>query len=463
MSDPSVARKKSVGLFGFFALGFGCIVGSGWVVLLGEWLERAGPFGAGAGLIAGGAVMILVGLCYGELSSRVPMAGADYIYTRVAFGRGMGFGVGWFLLLYLLLIISFEGIALAWMLETIMPQLKGATAYLFAGTPVTFDAIAIGLLGVGLIASLSFVGTPSAVRFQSLITVVFLVTAVSVLAAAAMFGEQRGIPEFFGPDVAQWGGALWVFSTAAIFYNGFQAIPQVIEERANRVSFRALSSTIAISIGAAALFYTLVILSTSVAAPWRWTVEQQLPAAAAVQAAIPGLGVVLLSAAAISVVKTWNALFITAVQTVVALSRDGILPRAIARVNSRRAYVPATCLVGCINILGILIGRGGVTPLIDMASISIGLVMVACCIAVYRLRVRNGAAPFTVPGGNITLAIATLGTLLMATAGMAVILQRPGLPIELILMVMWAGIGAVCWFVALRKTAVAVASTEPTL
>jgi len=461
MSDPTVARRKSVGLFGFFALGFGCIVGSGWVVLLGEWLQRAGPLGAGAGLLAGGAIMILVGLCYGELSSRVPMAGADYIYTRVAFGRGVGFGVGWFLLLYLLLIISFEGIALAWMLETILPQLKGATAYLFAGTPVTFDAIAIGLLGVALIAGLNLVGTPWAVRFQSLVTVLFLITAVSVLTAAATLGEQHGIPDFLGPDVAVWSGGLWVFSTAAIFYNGFQAIPQVVEERAKRVSFRALSVTIAISIGAAALFYTIVILSTSVAAPWRWTVEQELPAAAAVQAAIPGLGLVLLSAAAISVIKTWNALFITAVQTVVALGRDGILPQAIARVNSRRAYVPATCLVASANILGILIGRGGITPLIDMASISIGLVMIACCIAVYRLRVRSGPAPFTVPGGNLSLIVATLGTLLMATAAVAVILQRPGLPTELILMAMWGAAGAACWHVALRKAALTVPSTEP--
>lgn len=466
MSEPSAARKsrkRSVGLFGFFALGFGCIVGSGWVVLLGDWLERAGPLGAGLGLLAGGAVMILVGLCYGELSSRVPMAGADYIYTRVAFGRATGFAVGWFLLLYLLLIISFEGIALAWMLETIVPHLKGATAYVSVGMPVTFEAIAVGLLGVGLIAGLNLVGTPSAVRFQSLITVIFLITAVSVLSAAATLGEQRGVPEFVGPDIAIWSGALWVFSTAAIFYNGFQAIPQVVEERADRVSFRALSSTIAVSIGAAAAFYSLVVVSTSVAAPWRWTVQQELPAAAAVQAAIPGLGLVLLSAAAISVIKTWNALFITAVQTVVALSRDGILPHGIARVNGRRAYVPATCLVATINIIGILIGRGGVTPLIDMASISIGLVMVACCIAVYRLRKRSGPAPFTVPGGNVTVAIATLGTLLMAVAGITVILLRSGPPVELMLMVLWALIGAGCWYAAVRKSAAPVLSSEPSL
>jgi len=446
-----MTRRPGIGLFGFFALGFGCVVGSGWVVLLGQWLDQGGPIGAGAALLAGAVIMILVGLAYGELASRVPLAGADYIYTRTAFGPAAGFAAGWFLLLFLLLMASFEGIALAWMLETILPALKGATAYVAVGTPVTFDAIAIGLLGVAVMAGLNLAGTASAVRFQSLVTSVFLLTALGVLFAAVFLGGQRGAAQFSGPDVAKWSGSLWVFSTAAIFYNGFQTIPQVIEEKASHVSFRALSLTIGGSIAAAGIFYLLVISCTTIATPWRWTVAQQLPTAAAAEAAVPGLGVVLLCAAAFSVMKTWNAVFITAVQTVVALSRDGVLPRRLAQVNSRHAYVAAACFVALANVFGVLMGRGAVAPLIEMASISMGLVMAGCCAGVYALRVRHGAAPYTLPGGLVTLGTAIIGTFLMAVAAVVVIALRPGAPIELLLMAIWAGAGAVFWRLMVRR------------
>lgn len=440
-----------VGLFGFFALGFGCVVGSGWVVLLGEWLQRAGPLGAGTALLAGAVIMVLVGLAYGELASRVPMAGADYTYARAAFGPTAGFAAGWFLLLYLLLLISFEAIALAWILETILPTLKTASAYVLAGTPVTLDSIVIGLVGITVIGGLSILGTALAVRFQSAVTAVFLTTALGVLLTAAFCGDQRGIPELATPNAFRWQGSLWVFSTAAIFFNGFQAIPQLIEERAPQVSLRALSLSIGLSIGAAGLFYLLVIVCTTVAMPWHWILAQQLPAAAAVQAALPGLGMILLCAAAISVMKTWNALFLTAVRTVVALSRDQVLPRALAQTNSRGVYLPAIFAVGMANLLGVLMGRGAAAPLIEMASICMGLVMAACCAGVYQLRISAGPAPYTLPGGLVTLAIAILGTSLMSVSAVAGIVLRPGIPMELVLMTLWAIAGAVFWWLAVQR------------
>ncbi len=447
------ARDGSVGIFGFFALGFGCIVGSGWVVLLGQWLLEAGPFGAAAGLLAGAGIMVLVALAYGELASRIPIAGADYVYAREAFGRGAGFAVGWFLLLYLLLIVSFEGIVLGWILETILPMLRSAPVYELAGTPVTLDAIAIGIAGAATITALNRAGMGSAVRFQSVVTVVFLVTALVVLILAAVLGGQHSKP---APDLSSTNlltGTLWVFSTTALFYNGFQAIPQVVENRSKHVSMRAMSVVIAVAIGAACLFYTLVILCTTLAAPWQWTVKQELPASAAVEAALPGLGLTLLCAAAISVIKTWNGLFITSVQTVVALSRDGVLPRVLSKRTPQGIHAAAIWFVAATNVAGILVGRGAIGPLIDMASISMGLVMAACCAGVYRLRMQRGRAPYTMPGGKITLGIATVGPFLMALTAIAGILGRGSFPTEIALMFVWAALGGLFWLFAVRGRA----------
>ncbi len=66
MAGPKELREE-VGAGQFFTLAFGCIIGVAWVVVLGEWLSLAGPIGAILGFLVGGAVMMLIGLCYAEL------------------------------------------------------------------------------------------------------------------------------------------------------------------------------------------------------------------------------------------------------------------------------------------------------------------------------------------------------------------------------------------------------------
>jgi len=110
-----------VGRGGFFALSFGSIVGSGWIVLLGEWLRLAAPAGALLALLAGGMLMAAIGLCYAELAARMPRAGAELRYVADTLGPRVAFPVGWFLTLFLVAICAFEGTALPWLLGLLLP------------------------------------------------------------------------------------------------------------------------------------------------------------------------------------------------------------------------------------------------------------------------------------------------------------------------------------------------------
>src|ERR1700680_1324 len=101
-SVPEVERLRGdIGIAQYFALGFGTIIGSAWVVLLGDWLTIAAPGGALLGFMAGGAVMMIIGRCYAELLGQLPEAGSEFIYAHRVFARAAGFVVGWFLILYL--------------------------------------------------------------------------------------------------------------------------------------------------------------------------------------------------------------------------------------------------------------------------------------------------------------------------------------------------------------------------
>ncbi|MCB1022373.1 MAG: amino acid permease, partial [Acidobacteria bacterium] len=73
------------------------MIGVGWVTALGSWLTQAGPGGAILAFAAGGAVMLLIGLCYAELTAMLPVAGGEVAYAFAAHGAGRAFVVGWFL------------------------------------------------------------------------------------------------------------------------------------------------------------------------------------------------------------------------------------------------------------------------------------------------------------------------------------------------------------------------------
>ena len=82
-----------------FTMAFGGTIGVGWVTMLGLWIAQAGSIGAFIGFMAGGIVILLIGLCYAEISSAFPASGGEIVYAFETFGTKAAFAVGWILLL----------------------------------------------------------------------------------------------------------------------------------------------------------------------------------------------------------------------------------------------------------------------------------------------------------------------------------------------------------------------------
>jgi APA family basic amino acid/polyamine antiporter len=268
---PAVGLRGEIGKFQYLALGFGTIVGSAWVVLLGDWLRRAGPGGAILGFAAGGVAMMLIGAAYAELAARMPEAGSEFIYAHRVYGRALAFAVGWFLALFMVSIAVFDALALAWIAEILVPSWKGATLYRAVGTPITSMAIVVGVGGAILIYGLNYFGAKIAIVAHSVLTVGFLAVVLSVAAAMVMHGHlSYALPLFASVNGSPWWvGSGAIFAVCAALLYGFQSIPQTIEERSSHVSLKAIGITIVASIGTAALFFCLMISSASVSYPWQ--------------------------------------------------------------------------------------------------------------------------------------------------------------------------------------------------
>jgi amino acid transporter len=441
--------SSAIGRSGYFTLAFGAIVGSGWVVVLGDWLRAAGPGGASIGFLAGGVVMVLISLCYGELAARFPTAGAEFLYTLETFGRRAGFLVAWFLTLYSIAVCAFEAIACAWLLRELMPAINVGTAYTVAGTPVGWDALVIGGLGVVAIGSLHYRGARFAISFQNVVTYSF----IGVSALLIIFGIARGAvrnlePLFPTQSQESWvSGAFWVFSTCAFFLNGWQTALHAIEERKAGVTARGAVLSMVVAIMAAAAFYIGIIGAAASAVPWRSLVGQGLPAAAAFTAlGLHGiLGTVVLVAATVSLTKTWSAMTWVASRVIFAQARLGFLPAALARVDPQSgAPRVAIILVTALTAIGFALGRGAILPIVDMVSICLALSIILCIVVLLRRRRIDAESPsFTVPGGATVIVVALAG----ATTMIGVALAQPlihgngKLPVEWILLGTWAALG----------------------
>jgi amino acid transporter len=136
LSNSRPALKRVIGGFGFFALAFGSMIGVGWITALGGWFEQAGPVGAIVAFAAGGTLMLVIGLCYAEVTPMLPVSGGEVAYAYKAQGTGSAFVVGWFLAFGYLSVSAFEAISVGLVLSYLVPGIDVVPLYEIAGSTV---------------------------------------------------------------------------------------------------------------------------------------------------------------------------------------------------------------------------------------------------------------------------------------------------------------------------------------
>src|SRR5271166_306851 len=97
-----LARKLT--LADYFALGFGTMIGTGWVVLMDDWLGRGGPVGAMLGFGIGGLLLLPVGYIYAQCVRGLPDAAGEAAYTAEVFPPLVSYITGWMMLLAYLIV-----------------------------------------------------------------------------------------------------------------------------------------------------------------------------------------------------------------------------------------------------------------------------------------------------------------------------------------------------------------------
>src|ERR1700687_3010260 len=197
---PALAHKLK--LHDYFALAFGTMIGTGWLVLMDDWLGRGGPLGAILAFVLGAVILLPVGYVYGQWVKRLPDAAGEAAYTAQVFPPIVSYFTGWMMLLAYFIVCPWEAVAVGKLAAYIFPWLNSFELYRVAGQPVFLPRLLLGIALTLFLALLNYRGIRLSANFQNWTTTVVLLLFVALLGISAVYGAPANFHPAF--QAAPW-------------------------------------------------------------------------------------------------------------------------------------------------------------------------------------------------------------------------------------------------------------------
>jgi APA family basic amino acid/polyamine antiporter len=435
---------KALGRWDTLAVGFGAMIGFGWVVLVGGWLEEAGTLGAVLAFVAGGLVMTLVGLTYAELVSAMPRAGGEHNYALRALGSRPAFVTSWAIVLGYVSVVAFEAVALPQTVLYLAPDMQAGLLWSVAGYDVYATWALVGIAGAIVITAINYIGIRPASVVQVIAVAFLLAVGLLLLTGSFVGGEAGNLDPWFAGGLA---GFVGVLVATPFLFVGFDVIPQSAEEI--NLPQRQVGKLLVISVLMATAFYILVVVTVGSALPHSELAAAELASAAGMAALwnSPAMGTVLVVGGIAGILTSWNGFLIGASRILYAMAASGMLPRWFAYLHPRyRTPTHALLVIGGLSVFAPLFGRQMLVWLVDAGGINIviAFLLVAVSFLVLRRREPDMQRPFRLPAGPVIGWAAAVLSLVLA------VLYLPFMPAALtgpewIIVGVWWLVGL--WFV----------------
>jgi len=472
---PERRLRKTLGPWSLTALGIGAVIGSGIFILTGTAaagetlsyhsilhapvldLLRYGPQavstigrpGAGPAIalsfLLTALACALAALCYAELASMIPIAGSAYTYAYATLGELFAWMVGWQLVLEYA--VSNMAVAVGFsahfndILDSLFglrlpPRLSGPVIAggAFTGNWFNLPALLILLLLTWLLVR----GVRESAGANNLMVMVKIAAILIFVVGAARAVDSQNwrpfMPNGFGGVLT---GAAIVFFT----YIGFDSVSTAAEEARNPqrdLPFGILASLIICT----CLYVSVALVLTGIAS-WK-TLNTAAPVVESLKALgmesvrrWVGVGAIMGMISSLLVFQYGQA------RVWFAMSRDGLLPAAFARIHPRhRTPHVATWVAGL--FVGLPAGIWDIGTFADLANIGTLFAFAAVAAGVIVLRRTQPERPrgFRVPGAPWVPGLSILFCLILMLS----------LPLQTWLrFVGWMGLGAAVYWLFGRR------------
>lgn len=380
-----LARKLRVR--DYFSLGWGTMVGVGWLVVMDDWLTRGGTLGGVLGFAIGGLLLLPIGYVYGKLVTMMPEASSEIAYTARVFPRPVSFFTGWIMMLAYFIVCPWEAVAVGRIAGYIFPALNSVELYRVAGKPVYLPHLVIGIALTALLTAVNYRGIRLSATFQNWTTFGTLALFVIFVGAGVARGATTNFPPLFThtPFIS----ILLVLQIVPYFMTGYESVTKAAEE-ANpefraRGFFRAICAAILVGVA----FYVIVIAAVGFVAPWRELTGAPFMTAVAFERAVGSRWIVsvILSAALLSLFKVFNGNFVAASRLLFAMGRRRLVDSRLAAVHPRNQTPAAAVLwVGIATALCMFLGGAILVPISEVGSVASAAGWLATCAAYLWMR-----------------------------------------------------------------------------
>lgn len=405
-------------------LAFGAMIGWGWVVSSGQWIQTGGALGTAIAFIIGGLMIYLVGMTYAELTTAMPKSGGGMNFSYAAFGKNASYACTWTLVLSYIGVVCFEACSFATIMQYVVPNFLQGYLYTIAGYDVYLSWIIVAVFASAIIMYINYVGTQNAAKLQNVLTLIIAGVGILLVAGSAVTGDMENLSRqmFVGDNSADIiSNVLKVAIMTPFFLFGFDIIPQAAEEI--NVPLKRLGRLMLASIGLAVVFYAMVVIAIGyVMSPEQVATSAEATGmvtadAIAIAFSNEAMTKVLIIGGLCGIVTTWNSFLIGGSRVLFSMSKTKMLPGIFSRLHKeyKTPYV-SILFLGVISMIAPLFGRVMLIWIVDAANFACCLAY--CIVAMSFLRLRKSKPdmerPYRVKNGKLIGSLAVLMSGIMA-------------------------------------------------
>jgi basic amino acid/polyamine antiporter, APA family len=374
----TLARKLR--LHDYFALAFGTMVGTGWLVVMDDWLGRGGPLGAILGFVLGGIILLPVGYVYGQWVKRLPDAAGEAAYTAQVFPPIVSYFTGWMMLLAYFIVCPWEAVALGKIAAYILPSLNRMPLYSVGGQPVFLPRLILGIALTLFLGILNYRGIRLSANFQKIMTS----TVLLIFIILACISTVRGAPTNFHPlfQASPFVSILLTLQIVPYFMTGFESVPKYAEESNPDFRSKSYMSAIALALGVGAFFYAVSIAAVAYITPWHSLLGKSFATAIAFERGVGAKWIVdlILFMALFGLFQCFNGNFVASSRLLFAFGRRRTIDPRFGTVHAK-FLTPSVAVLGitAATLAGQLLGDAILVPVSEVGSMASALGWFAAC------------------------------------------------------------------------------------
>ncbi|HUV15160.1 MAG TPA: universal stress protein [Pelolinea sp.] len=392
--------KRQLSLFHVIMLGTAGTIAAEIFVLTGHAAAISGP-AAILAIIVGGFLSYSIALNYSELATVYPETGGALTYVREAWGKGLlAFLVGSMDSISSTFYCALSAVGFAYSLSIFIPVI-----------PIVPTAIAIIILFTLLnIRGVSGVGNAQIV-LGGILLVIFGTYIIYGFVTPNGFSLSTMLPDgklfIFDTPGKNFASLMKTIALVYAAYIGFEVIADDAEEI--RRPEKNIPIAILVSLTLVTLIYSTTMVVTMGTVSWQQLAGSETALTDAISLFMPGIGVTLMGIAGIvATLTSINSSMLSATRESFTLSRDGLWPQGLSRLNRFRVPFVAVIFIGVVSSLITIIGVVDFLSFITSAGYL--FVLFWSNVAMIRLRKKFPAInrPFKAPFFPLTPIVASL-------------------------------------------------------